>query len=247
MTSRFYSLRASDALLPYNNDMSANDILYDLSPRIGPELPVWPGDTPFATRSVLRLGDDSPVNLSSLVTTPHLGAHADAPIHTEPRGSGIDGVDLQAYVGPCRVLELVPRDGLLWPDDLPDVDLAEAPRLLLKTSSIRDRSSFPQDFAAVSPALAHHLATGGIRLLGIDTPSVDPFSSKSMEAHHALLGQNVAILEGLLLEPVPPGLYELIALPLPLVGLDASPVRAVLRGLGDEARISSIRTSGTKA
>lgn len=213
--------------------------LYDLSPVIDPDLPVWPGDTPFSSRLTWALSAGDSVNLSAVEATPHLGSHADAPFHTEPGGAGIAEMPLLPYLGPCRVVE-VPRepDGtpppLVEPRHLVDpagasLDPADPPRLLFKTSSVPDRTRFPERFTALSPALVEHLVKAGTLLVGLDTPSVDPFDSVDLEAHHLLFRNGLANLEGLDLDAVPPGLYELIALPLRLRGLDASPVRAVLR------------------
>jgi arylformamidase len=111
-------------------------------------------------------------------------------------------------------------------------DLAQEPlaeRLLVATNSYPDPEVFNEDFAGLAPELIDALSDRGVRLVGIDTPSVDLFSSKDLPAHAACARSGVFILEGVMLDKVPPGLYDLIALPLKLVGFDASPVRAVLR------------------
>jgi len=205
-------------------------VLYDLSPTVHPDLPVWPGDTPFQTRLSWSMAAGAAVNVSAITTTLHLGAHADAPFHTEPRGETAADLDLGPYLGPCRVVA-VRSPALIEPRHLEGVELGHPPRLLLKTQSVADRRRFSERFSALSPALAALLGERGVVLVGLDTPSVDPFSSKTMDAHHALARHRVAILEGLVLDGVPEGLYELIALPLKLAGLDASTVRAVLRTL----------------
>jgi arylformamidase len=205
-------------------------MLYDLSPTIRPDTPVWPGDTPFQSRLSWAIADGASVNLSAITTTPHLGSHADAPFHTEARGEGMAEMPLDRYLGPCRVVR-VPPQPLIEMRHIEGIDLAHPPRLLFKSESVRDRRSFPERFTALSPELAAFLAEKGVLLVGMDTPSVDPFDSKTLDAHHALFRGGVAILEGLVLDGVPEGVYELIALPLRLAGLDASPVRAVLRSL----------------
>jgi arylformamidase len=205
-------------------------MLYDLSPVVGPATPVWPGDTPFRSRLAWSLAGGASVNLSEVVTTPHLGSHADAPFHTEARGETIAELPLEPFLGPCRVVK-VPPQPLIEPRHLEGIDLANPPRILFKSESVRDRRSFPERFTALSPETAARLAERGVLLVGMDTPSVDPFESKTLDAHHALLRGGAAILEGLVLDGVPEGVYELIALPLRLSGLDASPVRAVLRSL----------------
>jgi arylformamidase len=204
-------------------------MLYDLSPTIRPDTPVWPGDTPFQSRLSWAIADGASVNLSAITTTPHLGSHADAPFHTEARGDGMAEMPLDRYLGPCRVVR-VPPQPLIELRHVEGIDLAP-PRLLFKSESVRDRRSFPERFTALSPEAAAFLAERGVLLVGMDTPSVDPFDSKTLDAHHALFRGGVAILEGLVLDGVPEGVYELIALPLRLAGLDASPVRAVLRSL----------------
>jgi arylformamidase len=205
-------------------------MLYDISPTVHPEIPVWPGDTPFQARLTKLIAEGSSVNVTAITTTPHLGAHADAPFHTEPRGEGIAEIPLERYLGPCRVVK-VPAAPLIEPRHVEGIDLASPSRLLFRSDSVRDRHGFPERFTALSPELAALLGERGVLLVGMDTPSVDPFDSKDLPAHHALARGGVAILEGLLLDGVPEGIYELIALPLKLAGLDASPIRAVLRSL----------------
>lgn len=207
-------------------------MLYDLSPVIRPEIPVWPGDTAFQSRLTWSIAQGSSVNVSALITTPHLGSHADAPFHTEARGDGMADMPLDRYLGPCRVVR-VPPQPLIEPRHVEGLDLASPGRLLFRSESVRDRRTFPERFTAISPELALLLGEKGVLLVGVDTPSVDPFDSKTLDAHHALFRGGIAILEGLVLDGVPEGVYELIALPLRLAGLDASPVRAVLRTLAD--------------
>lgn len=208
-------------------------MIYDLSPILRPETPVWPGDTAFQSRLVWSLAEGASVNLSAITTTPHLGSHADAPFHTEPRGEGIAEMPLERYLGPCRVVK-VPAQPLIEPRHVEGIDLTNPARILFKSESIADRRTFPERFTALSPEVANLLAKRGVLLVGMDTPSVDPFDSKTLDAHHALFRGGVAILEGLVLDGVPEGVYELIALPLRMAGLDASPVRAVLRTLPRE-------------
>lgn len=212
--------------------------LYDISPLVHPGIPVWPGDTPFSVRrtsSIDATGADprpsgwASVTVSSIATTPHVGAHADAPLHTEENGAAIDELDLEPYLGRCLVVA-VPPLALIGLEHLDGIDLAATPRLLLKTRSVRDWTRFPDPggCSAIAPVLAERLGEAGVRLVGIDTPSVDPLDSKTLETHRIFNRYGVRNLENLLLGEVPPGAYELIALPLRLRGLDASPVRAVL-------------------
>ncbi len=205
-------------------------MLYDLTPPISERLHVWPGDTP-PSREVLcdmRRGDN--LTLSTLHATVHLGAHADAPSHYGVTAPAIHERNLDYYLGSCQVIHVAAKRGLcLTPADLQMPIQAE--RILLATGTYPDPENFQEDFAALSPELVDVLHRQGVKLIGIDTPSVDPFTSKDLPAHKMFLKHDMAILEGLVLKDVPPGIYELIALPLKLVGFDASPVRAILRSL----------------
>jgi arylformamidase len=205
-------------------------MLYDITPPISERLQVWPGDTPSAREVLMDMRRGDNLTLSTLRATAHLGAHADAPSHYGADAPAIHERPLDLYLGPCQVMRVaVPRGTRITPAMLPAA--ADAPRLLLATGTYPDPETFNTDFAALSPDLVESLHARGVRLVGIDTPSVDLFDSKDLPAHRACLRRDVAILEGLVLAGVPEGRYELIALPLPLVGFDASPVRAVLRGL----------------
>jgi arylformamidase len=203
-------------------------LIYDLTPAISERLKVWPGDTPPSRQILCDMKQGANLTLSTLHTTVHLGAHADAPSHYGAQASAIHERDLDYYLGPCQVVHLsVPRGTCIRPGSLQLP--VTAPRLLLATSTYPDPEQFNEDFAALSPELVEDLHNQGVKLVGIDTPSVDPFSSKDLPAHKMFLKYDMAILEGLVLKDVPPGIYELIALPLRLAGFDASPVRAILR------------------
>jgi arylformamidase len=207
-------------------------MIYDISPEISEGLAVWPGDTPLAREllSDMRRGDRQ--NLSTLRGTVHLGAHADAPSHFGPHAPSIADRPLELYLGRCHLLRVsVARGACILPDALPAQLHAE--RLLFATGTFPDPSQFSKDFAALSPELIAVCQERGVRLVGIDTPSVDPYGSEEHPAHIACFENDMAILEGLRLEQVPQGVYELIALPLKLAGFEASPVRAVLRSLPD--------------
>ncbi len=205
-------------------------MLYDISPPITARLKVWPGDTPPSREVLCDLARGDSITLSTLRASVHLGAHADAPSHYGLGAPAISERSLDYYLGPCQLLRLsVPRGAAITPQML-NAPIT-APRVLLATGTFPDPEHFNEDFAALSPELVQVLHDQGVRLIGIDTPSVDPFPSKDLPAHRAFLRLDMAILEGLLLNDVPEGMYELIALPLKLVGFDASPVRAVLRSL----------------
>jgi arylformamidase len=208
-----------------------NRALIDISPPLSPAIAVWPGDTPLS-RDVLcdmRRGDT--ITLSTLKSTVHLGSHADGPNHYSPHAPGIGERSLESYIGPCHVVDAaVSRSTRVGLNHISQPAAGwKHPRVLIRTGTFPNPEHFNEDFAAIEPALIEHLADRGVRLIGIDTPSVDLFTSKDLPAHNAFLRRDVSILEGLVLSGVAPGEYELIALPLRLVGFDASPVRAVLR------------------
>lgn len=203
-------------------------MIRDISPPITAGLKVWPGDTPPSREVLLDMQRGDHLTLSTLHTTVHVGAHADGPNHYGADARAIDAQPLDLYIGTCQVIRVdVAPATRVAAEHLPDPVRSE--RLLIATGSYPDPTDFREDFAALEPGLVDHLSRLGVRLVGIDTPSVDLFTSKDLPAHRRFLANDMAILEGLVLADVPPGLYELIALPLRLVGFDASPVRAILR------------------
>jgi arylformamidase len=204
-------------------------MIYDITPLASPRLAVWPGDTPLSRQVLCDIDRGDNITLSTLHATVHLGAHADAPSHYGA-GPAIHERSLDYYVGPCQVIHVsVARATRMTPAMLPEP--VRAPRVLLSTGTFPDPESFSTDFAALSAELVEHLHAQGVHLVGIDTPSVDLFESKDLEAHKTFLRHDMAILEGLVLRAVPAGVYELIALPLKLEGFDASPVRAIVRSV----------------
>jgi arylformamidase len=204
--------------------------IWDISRAVGESTAVWPGDTPFTRRWVMRIEDGSSCNVSTVTHSVHCGTHADAPFHFDPKGVTIDQVDLSRYVGPCLVMTAKSRD-CLRPSDLAALDLAAAGRLLVRGPDRLRDDQWKDDFFYCSVEAARVIAKSGLRLLGLDSPSMDFMSSKELEAHKALVAGGVAILESLDLSQVKDGRYELIALPLKMTGGDGSLVRAVLREL----------------
>ena len=203
-------------------------MIYDITPSIDDSTPVWPGDTPLSREVLLDTARGDNITLSTLRATVHLGAHADARGHVVAGARGIDEFPIDVYLGRCQVIGLrVSRGSRIGVEDL-SVPVA-AERILFRTDTFPKPGAFREDFAALSPELVDFLHTAGVRLVGIDTPSVDLFDSKDLPAHRAIFARGMAIIEGIDLTGVPEGVYELIALPLRLIGFDASPVRAVLR------------------
>jgi arylformamidase len=205
-------------------------LIWDISPTISAELPVWPGDTPFAASPTWNIGDGCPVHVSRMTMTTHLGAHTDAPSHYDPQGASIDAVALAPYLGPCRVIDCVGR-GTVRASHIAGALDGTPPRVLLRTYARAPQRQWDPGFAAIAPDAIALLASHGVILVGTDAASLDPQDSKTLDAHHAVRAHRMAILEGVVLDEVAAGDYELIALPLKLAGMDASPVRAILRAL----------------
>lgn len=203
--------------------------LIDISPLVSSRIAVWPGDVPYRRREALSIAQGANIDLSSIETTLHVGAHADAPSHYAAGARAIHERDLGYYYGPCEVVAVtLPRGARLLPEHLPGP--VRAPRVLFRTGSFPDPERWNEDFNSLSPELIEHLHRAGVVLVGIDTPSIDPQDDAGLLTHQAVLRHDLANLEGLVLDHVEPGLYTLVAFPLRLEGADASPVRAVLIG-----------------
>jgi arylformamidase len=204
--------------------------IWDISQRLGPALPVWPGDTAFTIRPRWVHGAGSPVNVASFELSTHSGAHADAPLHYDPAGDAIDQVALEPYLGLARLVDARGQGDAITASFVEENWRPGVSRMLFRTFDQFPLDHWPEHFTVVSAGAIAALAARQVMLIGIDSPSLDPETSKTMDAHLAM-PSDMRILEGLVLDHVPPGDYELIALPLALAGLDASPVRAVLREL----------------
>lgn len=198
----------------------------DITPVITENIAVFPGDTTFQRNELLSFKNGNNLVLSSITTTVHLGAHTDAPSHYHADGKTMEERDLSFYMGDCQVIEVENKKERILPEDLKDE--ISAKRVLFKTGTFPDPNNWNDDFTALSPELINFLAQKGVCLVGIDTPSVDPANDKELLTHNAIYKTDMAILEGIVLEEVKPGRYDMIALPLPLAGADASPVRAIL-------------------
>jgi arylformamidase len=203
--------------------------LWDISPPVHAGSPVFPGDTPYSQRWAAEIAPGCPVNVSSITTTPHVGAHADAPLHYDPQGASIGAIDLDPYLGPCRVIHAIGRGPLVAWDAIAHAATDLPPRVLVRTYDHAPIDRWDPHLAAFDAATIERLADAGVRLVGIDTASIDPAESKDLPSHQAIRRRGLRVLENLVLDDVPEGDYELIALPLKLMTADASPVRAVLR------------------
>lgn len=207
---------------------------HDVSRALTPGHPNWPGDAPLTVQPGLRIAGGDTVNTGVLSTSTHTGTHVDAPWHYDDAGARLDELPLEVWVGPCRMLDVRGRaeGGLLPASVLEGLRHDLPPRLLLHTGQPAHWTEFPRDFVALSPGLIHAAAARGVRLIGTDSPSVDPLESKALDAHGACRDTGVLILEGLNLSAVPSGDYTLVCLPLPLSGVDGAPARAILLPAG---------------
>ncbi len=204
--------------------------IWDISPPLSPETPAFPGDTTYQQRWTLQIGPGCPVNVSAVTLSPHLGAHADAPLHYGAGAQAIGAVGLEPYLGPCRVVHAIDRGPLITPAQLEHAASGLPPRVLVRTCR-KAPATWTPGFTAFAPDSIAWLASRGVTLVGLDTASVDPADSKTLDSHLQLLAHDMRVLENLVLDDVDEGDYELIALPLKLIQACASPVRAILRSL----------------
>ncbi|MBM3366345.1 MAG: kynurenine formamidase [Betaproteobacteria bacterium] len=231
--------------------------LWDISPPVHAGAPVFPGDTAYSQQWVASIGPGCPVNVSAVTLSPHVGAHADAPLHYDPDGAAIGMVSLDAFIGPCRLIHAIGCGPLVRPEHIAHA-LGDSPtgrpqgesaplggsdprnggawgplpkRVLVRVYERMPQDRFDNDLPAFAPETVELLADRGVVLIGIDSASIDPASSKTLDSHQVIRRRGLRVLENLLLDDVPEGDYELIALPLKLSTCDASPVRAVLRQL----------------
>jgi arylformamidase len=207
----------------------ADRVLYDITRPLDASMPAWPGDPAPQFDWVARRAAGDPVNLSVLHLSVHSGTHADAPYHVRDDGARIGAVGLDRFIGAALVSDT--DGGTITADLVREVLRAAAgvDRILFRTGAWKSPDAFPADFPGFEPAAARLLAEARVLLVGTDAPSVDPFGSTELPAHHELAGAGIPILENLLLDGVPEGVYELIALPPRLPGADGSPIRAILR------------------
>ena len=205
--------------------------IWDISPPLQANTPVFPGDTAYQQHWSATLGPGCPVNVSAITLSPHAGAHADAPLHYDPQGEAAGALDLAPYLGPCRVIHAMGCGPLVEWRHIEHA-LTDVPaRVLVRVYQRMPQTQFDPNLPAFAPDTVEQLADLGVLLIGTDSASIDPASSKALHSHQVIRQRNLRVLENLLLDDVPEGDYELIALPLKLMTADASPVRAVLREL----------------
>jgi arylformamidase len=209
--------------------------LWDISPPVHADAPVFPGDARYSSVWAARIAPGCPVNVSTITLSPHTGAHADAPLHYDPTGCAVGSLELTPFLGTCRVIHAIGRGPLVRWRDVEHALTGLPPRVLVRTYERMPVDGWDPELAAFAPDTIERLGTLGVRLVGIDTASIDPANSKDLPSHQVIRRLGMRVLENLVLDDVPEGDYELIALPLKLVTADASPVRAVLRELSPVA------------
>ena len=208
--------------------------IYDISVPIREQMPTWPSDPGVKIRLAMSMARGDGVNVTSLAMGAHTGTHFDAPFHFVPGGKTVDQLDPEALMGTCRVFE-IPTEDEIDVTHLRGLRIKGVTRALFKTANSKlwaTRDDFYEDFVYLTPTAAKFLVEMQVKLVGVDYLSVEGYHAQGAPAHLALLGAGVIILEGLNLADVPPGDYELIALPLKIAGADGAPARALLRTYG---------------
>ncbi len=204
--------------------------IYDITIPMQASLAVWPGDTPYHLQTICSIREGAVINLATIAMSVHTGTHTDAPYHYAADGATTDRLDLNCYLGPALVMDVSGRDRICV-EDFAGADFADTSRVLLRTGGWPDHACFPKQIPVMASGVPAYLKARGVVLVGLDVPSVDAIDSKELPMHHELGACGIAIIEALDLRGVPEGRYELLALPLPLVGADGAPMRAVLRSL----------------
>jgi arylformamidase len=206
-------------------------MIYDISVPILPTMRVWPSDPPVRLTPASYPSRDGThtVRITQIEMGSHTGTHIDAPWHMIESGRRLNEIPLETLVGPAEVLEITGRPSIRRAD-LERFNLKGIQRVLFKTdnSDHWNDGSFYEQFVYLEPDAANLLVKQGIKLVGIDYLSIDPFKSESHPSHFALLRRNVVIIEGLNLNGIQPGKYHMTALPLNLQDVDGGPTRVIL-------------------
>lgn len=230
---RTHARRSGRRILPRGPTHGRRTVrIHDISIGLTPDVPVWPGESPILLQRLKSISHGNSSNVSALNGGVHTGTHVDAPFHFLEGGATVEALSLNALVGRARVVEVTAKR-TIGPKEL---DAASIPagtlRLLLKTSNsklwVKSPSKFDRDFVALSPEGAEWVVERGMRLIGIDYLSIEPFSAREPVVHKTLLGAEVVVVEGLNLTGITPGSYDLVCLPLKLVGSDGAPARTIL-------------------
>jgi len=206
--------------------------MFDISVPFAPSTPPWPGDTPCSCGWAWSRAAGASVNVGKIETSPHVGTHADAPLHVADGAPGADALPLAPFIGAATVVDVRGRTGVLDLDALRAAGCPEGvERLILRTDHTVATGAFPNTWPTLTSAAAEALVRGGLRLLAVDCPSVDGRESTTLEVHHRLFDGGAYVLENLDLRAVPAGHYRLHAAPLKTGAFDAAPARALLTPL----------------
>ncbi|WP_456272124.1 arylformamidase [Bacillus sp. AK031] len=201
--------------------------IIDISQKLNSTTPIWPGDTPFDFTLNWAKADTGSVNVGKFTFSAHTGTHIDAPFHFDNDGKKVAQLPLEQFFGDALIVEVSEKESI-GAKDLEAFDLSYVTKLLIRTNSWNDRSSFPSTITWLREDIGPFLKENGIDLVGVDVPSVDPLDSKELSAHHSLMENGIGILEGIILDGIETKTYELAAFPLPVEEGDGCPVRAVL-------------------
>jgi len=210
--------------------------VWDISRTLSNDFAEWPGDEPFHYRVTKEIAKGATVNLGAVTMSIHNGTHADARFHFDSKGASIEKAPLEVYLGRATVVDLVQsfsqsrEKHLITLEDLRlhAEDIAATSRLLVKTDRWSDSTVFPEQIPVIAADVPAWLQKNGVKLLGLDLPSMDEIDSKSLQNHHALARAGIAIVESLDLSDVAPGIYNFAGLPLKIAGADGAPMRAIL-------------------
>ncbi|WP_284336680.1 arylformamidase [Comamonas sp. NoAH] len=211
--------------------MTTHRQIWDISAPIHSASPVFPGDSPYQQSWSSSISPQCPVNVSTISMSPHIGSHADAPLHYDAQGQSMGEVNLEPYIGRCRVIHAMHCGPLIEWEHIAHATHTPLPARVLVRTYQQVPEYWDEHLSAFAPSTVERLADLGVRLIGIDTASIDPADSRSLDSHMLVRTRNLNVLENLVLDGVAEGDYELIALPLKLMQAEASPVRAILRSL----------------
>lgn len=202
--------------------------IHDITRTVSPQIVIWPGDQQYQPIWTTTISENGVVNVGAITMSTHTGTHADAPHHYAEHGIDVSEQPLENYIGPALVME-IENSEIIEIAHVEHLDFNNVKRILFKTKSSRlSDSEWIDDIVWLGTETAEYLGKHGVRLVGMDGPSVDRVDSKELPTHQMLMKYNISNLENLALRNIAPGMYELVALPLKLEGLDASPVRAIL-------------------
>lgn len=204
--------------------------VYDITLPIHKDMLVWEGDEKVSIQNVATVRKDG-VALSQFLLGSHTGTHVDAPSHFIENGDTLDKIPLEKFIGKCQVLDLTNLDHQeIQVSDLSKINIKKGDRILFKTGNFRllFGSVFPKEYISLSLEAAEYLVEKGVVLVGMDFLGIEKKGNPGHPVHKALLSKGIVNVEGLNLENVPAGDYEMICLPMHVIGVDGAPARVIL-------------------